>query len=515
MRRKRFENMTIINFCRSFGKDKSGVIGVIFALAIIPLILSVGVAIDGSRAYLVRERLQHALDAAGLAVGSSSGTQAELETVMNKFFFANFPNDAIAATITPTLNIVGAEITVTGTATVDTTFMQLAGFQDITVSAVATIQRETTGLEVALVLDNTGSMGNNGKIGELINASNTLIDVLFGDETNPPLLKVSLIPYVTTVNIGTGNAAFVRTPVPAHEYPPTIDPSWKGCIEARPSPHDVEDTFVAGNASDGEWDPYYWEAETMFAPANGNNFRSSRCRNRWWRPPDPQPSFLPALPRPTGLSSDPAFTAGGVFTSLDVTPSNTRGPNQACPQPITPLTNDRATLVADINTMAPFSGNGTMTHVGAIWGLRTLSPGGPFTEGVAFGTPDVNKAMIILTDGNNLLSSVSGRCTGTNPKYSSQYGGYGYASEGRLGTTNLGSIGDELDDRLATVCENIKNTGVIVYTITFQLNDLDTQDLFRACASDPGKYFNAPTNNELSNVFTTIGAELRRLHISG
>ena len=515
MMKREFDQTPFRTFFRTLGKDRRGVIGVIFALSLLPLLLAVGVAIDGARAYLVRERLQHALDAAGLAVGSSSGTQAELEVIMNKFFFANFPNDAIASTIIPTLSIVGPEITVTGTATVDTTFMQLAGFQDISVSAVATIQRETTGLEVALVLDNTGSMANNGKIGELINASNTLIDVLFGDETNPPLLKVSLIPYVTTVNIGTGNAAFVRVPNPAHQYPPTIDSSWKGCVESRPSPHDVEDTFIAGDSVDGEWAPYYWEAETMFAPSSSNNTRNSRCTNRWWRPPNPQPFSLPSLPRPTGFSSDPAFTSGGVFTGLDVTPNNTRGPNQACPQPITPLTNDRATLVADINTMAPFSGNGTMTHVGAIWGLRTLSSGGPYSEAVPFGTPDVNKAMIILTDGNNLLSSVSSRCTGTNSKYSSQYGGYGYASEGRLGTTNLTSIRDELDDRLATVCENIKTAGVTVYTITFQLNDSDTQDLFRACASDPSKYFNAPTNDELSNVFTTIGAELRRLHISG
>lgn len=500
---------------RRFGRDERGVIGVIFALAIVPLILAAGIAVDGSRAYLVKQRLQYALDAAGLAVGSSTGDQAALEGVMNQFFNANFSGDSIAISATPALAISGSEITVTGTATVNTTFMRIVGINEMTVNAVAQIERETTALEVALVLDNTGSMANNGKIGQLINASNTLIDILFGSETNPPLLKVALVPFVTTVNIGTAQSAFVRTPSPAHEYPPTVDTAWKGCVEARPIPFDVVDTYVAGSATEGEWNPYYWQAETFYSPTFSNSTRNSNCQNRWWRPPNPQPFPLPALPRPTGFSTDPAFTAGGSFQGLDIIPNNTQGPNKACPQPLTPLTNNRAQLVADINTMTPWSGNGTMAHLGAIWGLRALSNDPPFTEGVPYGTDNVNKAMIILTDGLNLLSGANSRCTDTNPLYSSHYSGYGYASENRLGSTNLSTIGNILDDRLTEVCNNIKANNITVYTITFQLNDAGTQDLFRDCATDDNKYFNAPTNEELSNVFTTIGAELRRLHLKG
>jgi hypothetical protein len=43
------------------------------------------------------------------------------------------------------------------------------------------------------------------------------------------------------------------------------------------------------------------------------------------------------------------------------------------------------------------------THVaeGVGWGLRVLSPGEPFTEGVSYDNQDITKAMVLLTDGEN------------------------------------------------------------------------------------------------------------------
>jgi hypothetical protein len=348
----------------------------------------------------------------------------------------------------------------------------------------------------------------------LKSASQDLVNVLFGDETRPERLKVGLVPFVTTVNIGRQNAPFVNFPNPNNQYPPNIDRSWKGCVQARQSPHDVQDTFIAGNQVQGNWTPYYWEAETYYAPRFGQTQRNSFCQNRWWRPPNPQPQQLPALPRPTGRSGDPNFL-GGSFRFLDIRPNVTRGPNQACPDPVIPLTNNRRTLEAAILKMQPWSGNGTMVNLGAVWGWRLLSPGAPFTEALPFGTEGNRKAMIILTDGRNFFSGVSSRCRSTNPKYSSQYTGYGYLSEGRLsGATNQFVAQQRLNERLLTVCNNIKDAGVIVYTIVFQLRDQPTQALFEACASDRKKFFNSPSAENLRTAFRAIGAELSNLRIS-
>jgi len=360
-------------------------------------------------------------------------------------------------------------VQLSATASVETTFLKMIGINTINVVAHAKIIRETKGLEIVLVLDNTGSMANNGKIDALKIAAQDLLKILFGNEQTPDNLFMGLVPFVTTVNIGNTpeSQAFVRFPNPLHEYPDSVDTQWKGCVEARNTPNDVNDVYIPGDAEQGEWPPYFWEAETYYRSGTS----SSSCQNRWWRPSQ-NPSPIPPLPRPTGRSGDPPFASGlggpGTFRNLDITPNTTRGPNQACPQPLTPLTNDRATLESAIQQMTPWSGNGTMANLGAVWGWRVLSPGPPFSEGHPYDDPEYNKALVILTDGVNIFSSVSSRCTGTNPKYNSQYTGYGYASEGRLGTTSRSAAQAALNDRLAQVCENIKATGVVIYSCSVQ-----------------------------------------------
>ena len=475
---------------RALVRDRRGVAAVIFALALLPLVLAVGVAIDAGRAYLVKQRLSYALDAAGLAVGSSTGTIAERQAIFQSFFFANYPSDAIGQDITPTVTIGTSIITTNATANVPTTFMRIVGLNSIDVASSGEVILRTTGLEVALVMDNTGSMASGGKITQLIESSNELIDILFGAEENPTQLKVSVIPFVTTVNIGPSMGAFVSDELTADFAPDT----WKGCVKARAFPNDTQDTSTAVG---GQWSVYRWPKEG-FALFDFPGF-ASFCRNAW-------------------------------TTTIDTTPSFTFGPNQACPDPLTPLTNNQTTVRNAIDAMVPWSGNGTMIHLGMIWGLRALSPEPPFTEGGPFNSPDVNKAMIVLTDGQNFISSQGFRCNGfrvtvdgvptvpsANPEGSglnSQYTGYGYAFEGNLGSNTRAGAMAALNDRLTQTCTNVKAAGVTVFTITFQLFDPAIQTLMRNCASDPDKFFNSPSNAELTAAFVAIGAELRSLHIS-
>ena len=77
-----------IKFCADFAAAKEGVVGIIFALSLIPLVLAVGLTIDLGRAYLVKQRLANTTDAAGLAIGAaidSDSTTAELQTVLDNY----------------------------------------------------------------------------------------------------------------------------------------------------------------------------------------------------------------------------------------------------------------------------------------------------------------------------------------------------------------------------------------------------------------------------------------------
>ena len=504
---------------------------IILALAFIPILMGAGAALDFGRAYLVKARLSYALDTAGLAIGASN-PNSNLQQILNNFFTANYSATEIGVPATPSFTTNDGTIKLVAQAKLKTTFLNLFGKEFIEINVNSEVIRNTKGLEVVLVLDNTGSMQNNGKMDALKAASHTLINDLFRDESTSESIKMGLVPFVTTVNIGNGRGG--RNPfVPnssINKYPP-IDLSWKGCVEARQSPHDTLDTYdnrgVTGVS--GKWAPYYWEAETYDALSG---FAFNFCENSWWRPPRPFNSLFDLPSRGNGRPNNlfPRNGDGG-FIGLDVTPPRTQGPNKACPDPVTPLTNQKKQLTRAINSMQPWEGNGTMANLGAVWGWRLLSPTPPFQQGGDYDNEKINKALVIMTDGNNLISSIGGSrrnnvtCGGpcsnaqicsivSGRKYTSHYTGYGYISEGRLGTTNLANAGLMLNNRLTQVCDNIKKTGIIVFTIVFQLENPQLQRLFRNCASSPDKFFNSPNNEKLASAFRTIGAELNSLRVS-
>ena len=521
---------------RSFIKNETGVIAVIFALASIPIILSIGAAIDFARVYVAKAQLGEALDKAALAVAvSRNASDTQIEAIFQGYFEANFGSNEIATAASLTRNQTDSQITLTATATIQTLFLGISpvgDFDEITITGTSTVIIETTGLEVAMVLDNTGSMqfGSPARIDSLRLAATDLVDILFGNETNPDNLKIALVPFVATVNIGQENDALVQFPDPDNIYPPTVDAQWKGCVEARDAPNDVEDIFIEGDTVQGEWAPYYWENEPTFRLSDFS-VNTTVCENTWWLE-----GVGPVLPReeqpgPTGRSGDPLSdfdthpNAAGFFINLDIEPKATDGPNKACPDPLIPLTNDKQTLLTAIDQMQPWEGNGTMAHLGAAWGWRVLSPDAPFQEGLPYTTENNNKAIIILSDGQNLVSQQTaflsacsqgqGSFTAVNSRYDSHYTAYGYTSQGRLGIdTATVAINGELDSRFAQVCENIKQEEIVIYTITFDLDDEDTQELFRQCASDPDKYFNSPDGDTLRSSFQAIGAELSNLRIA-
>ena len=76
---------------RSFTKNENGGIAVIFALASIPIIQSIGAAIDVARIYVAKAELGEALDKAALAVGvSKNATEAQVEEIFQGYFEANY-----------------------------------------------------------------------------------------------------------------------------------------------------------------------------------------------------------------------------------------------------------------------------------------------------------------------------------------------------------------------------------------------------------------------------------------
>ena len=94
------------------------------------------------------------------------------------------------------------------------------------------------------------------------------------------------------------------------------------------------------------------------------------------------------------------------------------------------------------------------------------------------------------------------------------YTAYGRLNEARLGTTSNGAATTEVNDRMLELCEAMKAQDIIMYTITFQLSNTTTQQLYEDCATSPDHYFNSPTNSQLQQVFVEIANELSNLRIA-
>ena len=119
-----------------------------------------------------------------------------------------------------TIDSVNNTVALSASVNLETVFLSVVGVNYLDVSYSNEITREIKGLEVVLALDTTGSMASSGKIQALRTASQDLVDILFGDQTQPEKLRVGMVPFATAVNIGPSNTDYVKWGV--SQYAPWI-----------------------------------------------------------------------------------------------------------------------------------------------------------------------------------------------------------------------------------------------------------------------------------------------------
>jgi Flp pilus assembly protein TadG len=191
----------IYHFSRRLRK-KSGQTLIFFAIMVLALMLVVGLCIDAGSFYLTKASLDKAVDAAALMiVRNLYQGQAQATAVGQASFTANFKSSS-ATTASPALNInYGTDamnnttVNILSTATVSTYFLRIIPrFQTFQISSLATATRAK--LVMSLILDRSGSMGNNGGGAALPGAVSAFIN-FFDDNID----MVALISFSSTTNL--------------------------------------------------------------------------------------------------------------------------------------------------------------------------------------------------------------------------------------------------------------------------------------------------------------------------
>ena len=459
-------------------RDRRGNTALMFAVAAVPLLGMVGLAVDYGRAFLVQTRLQTAIDAGALAAGKMLTSTATAQQDVAKYVAANLPPDFMGAAIqTPvvTLDQTNQRVAVSLTATVPTTFLKVLRVNQLQVNVANEVQRANAGMELALVLDVTGSMASNNRIVETRTAATDLVNILFGPGSTPPKnLWISIAPYAAEVNIGNQRTGWLAPgSYTANKW---ASQGWRGCVLARTAPQDQTETPPATQPFKPFWYP-------------NNQYNGNNNDNPW---------------------TNNNITDDGTYRQTN----DMAGPNLGCPPAIMPLTNDRQALLSKIASLKPVNRGGTMANQGLQAGWFTLSPqwrglwGGstPSNLPLNYGTQDMNKAVVLLTDGNNEWYSY---------KPQGDYTSYQRIGDGLLGTTNLNQATTAINNRMLALCTNMKAAGITLFTITVGGSTSDaTRKLYQQCASPgPNHYFDSPDSTDLQTIFRQIAGQLSNLRI--
>jgi Flp pilus assembly protein TadG len=200
------------------------------AAALIPLVAMIGSAVDVSRAYMAKSRLQSACDAASLAarrVMKLDDLDDEVIATGKEFFDFNFPNGMFGtADFEPVITKPDTGvIRVDAQTTIPNVFMKMFGYDTMPLNVSCDASLNFVNTDVVLVLDVTGSMADpidgEAKIDSLKEAVLALYDELEPVqqqlESQGLRLRYGIVPYSSTVNVGrllyNENPDYLRTSV--------------------------------------------------------------------------------------------------------------------------------------------------------------------------------------------------------------------------------------------------------------------------------------------------------------
>jgi uncharacterized protein YegL len=307
--------------------------------------------------------MQSALDSTALMLSRdlAQGTiaLADLNTKANAYFTSLYTSKeahdvTVSATYTASTGM-GSTIQVNAAAAIDTDFMKVVGFPTLGFDTSSTSAWGNVRMRVAMALDNTGSMAQDGKMPALQTAAKSLIDQLAALAKTNGDVYISIIPFAKDVNVGASN--YNQSWVNFHDW--DLDQTNFHCVGANKT------TKNKCQNSGGTW--------------------TLKNHNTW-----------------NGCVWDRDQDYDTKNTAPDSSDVHTLFPAEqwsACPVQLMPLSYDWAALKGLINTMTP-NGN-TNQAIGMAWAWQSLAETAPLNAPAKDSNYTYRDAIILLSDGLN------------------------------------------------------------------------------------------------------------------
>lgn len=517
-----------------FGRDDSGATAIIFGIFFTTFMLAAAMAVDFTRVMADKSNDQRALDSAVLAATDALGVdnQNVVAEARARAFYEMNRRSASVSEIAE-LNVDAQTGRVTGNSEFNwkTSLLKMFYYDGAEISSRSVAAKGNSSVEIALVLDNSGSMAGSS-ISDLKTAAKDLTATVFaGDTSNAgERIRISVVPFAASVNVGSEfkTAAWMDGDGlnPTHgenfaeaktrwELFDDLNTGWGGCVEARPDGLDTSDAPAASGNPQSLFVPLFAPDEPGTAGSTAGGFYNSYLDDDGGACPRYTQSCTGGYSRRgncRGWSTNilpPAEAQARTCKYKNATPSGRYGPNFLCStQKLLPLTATKTEIDSSIEDMR--ADGATNIKEGLAWGWRVLSSGAPFTEGRAKTDTNNRKIIVLMTDGENWYNAL-------NDHNKSIYGAHGYGSKGRLGNTHtFAGYNAELNARTLDACTNAKSDSVEIFTVAFRLeNDETTTSLLASCASSADHVFKASGGDSLVQAFRDIGKKIQQLHVAG
>lgn len=188
---------------KRFARDEDGGMIVFTLFILICMLLAVGVAIDTVRTEFTRIHLQNVTDSAVLAAADLDQTLDPKSVVDDWVERAGFEEGAVTVEVLEN-SLDARSIQATARREVSTMFIDMIGIDTLSAPASSVAEEAVTEIEIALVLDNSGSMANNNnyRLNLLKPAAQSFVTQVLNNEAAEGKVAISIIPFATQVNAG-------------------------------------------------------------------------------------------------------------------------------------------------------------------------------------------------------------------------------------------------------------------------------------------------------------------------
>ena len=486
----------------------------------------------------------------------------------NDYFNALFTRpEALSKQLSLTFDIATSTVTMNANALVNTTFSRIVGKNQFTIATTTTAKWGMSRLRIALALDTTGSMASAGKIEALKTATKSLLDILKKAAANNGDVYVSIVPFSRDVNLDSSNYNGSYIDWTDWEAPPANGTPSETRGPGTNCPYRNDDEgykCTGGPANEPNCNTGNDNACVSTIPSSGTyagyicpSLETGAVNTR--RAGVYYNGCYDSQPKP---QSDWRVIDTGTYASCGSTPNcscSGSGSSKVCKQTTynhnwiknarstwNGCVNDRGTSTApgtnagnDQNLTAPSAGNPstlfsaeqyylcapaikglgydwtTMTTmvenlypagstnqpIGLVWGWQSLVGGGPLTAPAKDPLYKYTEIVILMSDGLNTQDRWYGNGYQTNTSVDSRM-------LSPNSTTGAGT------------CKNIKDSGVVLFTIHVNTDGDPMSTLLQNCASPDAtepkgkKFFHLTVAGDMVDTFKLIGTNLARLRIA-